>query len=277
MLENQQIKVSSVFAVAVGQKPGVYLSLKLCQIQTDNYPDAKYKSFSDVKQAVSYLLQHGCTLSSIYVYSEDSQSDIISFCQVNNIQLLDTSVSTLNDNIYPDKTDPKLMSGNDQSHVRGPSLDGVGPVGLATSHSDGHYLDCVNQLPVDNMVETDTLLAELSDSNFVCDKDNGTESTDLSEDIVPVQSNKDSCDANEEQRKYDTPLLHCTSCTNPVNKHMISCEKCLRLCHYICSELPMYQIHMYRAKKRKYTCKSCIESDTIEHEKNWCHVGKVQL
>ena len=48
---------------------------------------------------------------------------------------------------------------------------------------------------------------------------------------------------------------------------MLSCEKCSGLCHYICSELPTYQIHMLRTRKRKYTCKLCSERDTIEYSK----------
>ena len=50
----------------------------------------------------------------------------------------------------------------------------------------------------------------------------------------------------------------CLVCKQEENKDMLLCSTCSKRVHFACSELPDYQIAMFKKKQRKYTCQLCV-------------------
>ena len=56
--------------------------------------------------------------------------------------------------------------------------------------------------------------------------------------------------------------LVCTpsGCTNDEDLYKLECAECKRLVHYICTQLPVFQIHLFLTKGyRKFVCANCVD------------------
>ena len=61
-------------------------------------------------------------------------------------------------------------------------------------------------------------------------------------------------------------ILVCTpsSCTNDEDLYKLECAECKRLVHYNCTQLPVFQIHLFLTKGyREFVCANCIDVPEI--------------
>lgn len=65
------------YAVRIGRKPGIYLSWEKCKEQTNKYPGAEYKSFTDIRKAEKYIKPT----------TDDSEEDDVSEVDINIINV----------------------------------------------------------------------------------------------------------------------------------------------------------------------------------------------
>ena len=67
----------------------------------------------------------------------------------------------------------------------------------------------------------------------------------------------------------------CNQCTDPDSMDMIECSDCKGWVHYICTELPAYQLTALTKlkKSRKYSCKKCIQTDPEIHKQLQDHAS----
>ena len=54
---------------------------------------------------------------------------------------------------------------------------------------------------------------------------------------------------------------NCKYCEDDDDKYMMKCEKCKNWVHYMCTELPAYQISLLSNTSRRFTCKKCVNID----------------
>ena len=73
----------------------------------------------------------------------------------------------------------------------------------------------------------------------------GTKNTDVLEDKETSEKCGEYCTAN--------------NCINDKDFNRLKCTKCLRSVHYVCSQLPAYQIQTIMDKCRHFHCISCVE------------------
>lgn len=50
----------------------------------------------------------------------------------------------------------------------------------------------------------------------------------------------------------------CPLCKTENEGLVMQCFSCKLWCHYICTKLPPYQLHIYGSTTRKFTCEMCI-------------------
>ncbi len=55
------------------------------------------------------------------------------------------------------------------------------------------------------------------------------------------------------------PAQSCACCVNPDSAdNMIKCNDCRQWLHFACSQLPAYQLPIFMATQRRYTCQLCV-------------------
>ncbi|CAG2192948.1 unnamed protein product [Mytilus edulis] len=112
-----------------------------------------------------------------------------------------------------------------------------------------------------NVKEIDSIPAQGDPNN------NKTQTVDSSQDQVLHDDSKKL--HNNIKNKIDNVNLpdkngNCTAmCSIPFDKVMIMCNSCKSWTHYICTELPTYQLYTLTSTSRKYTCSKCA---VIPHE-----------
>ena len=89
--------------------------------------------------------------------------------------------------------------------------------------------------------------------------------------VVPIErrslseSRRSDVLQTKESRKSDVMRAedsNCGCCGKFVSDDGIQCGDCKIWFHYICSNLPSYQLYMYEVSHRKYTCEKCSDIDS---------------
>ncbi|CAC5375858.1 unnamed protein product [Mytilus coruscus] len=126
--------------------------------------------------------------------------------------------------------------------------------GLIDEHEE--YTLCETDIDEDtNVKEIDSIPAQGDPNN------NKTQTVDSSQDQVLHDESK--TPHNNVKNKNDNVTLpdkngNCTAmCSIPFDKFMIMCNSWKSWTHYICTELPMYQLYTLTSTSRKYTCSKC--------------------
>ncbi|CAC5375929.1 Sodium- and chloride-dependent neutral and basic amino acid transporter B(0+),Sodium- and chloride-dependent taurine transporter,Sodium-dependent noradrenaline transporter,Sodium-dependent proline transporter,Sodium-and chloride-dependent glycine transporter 1,Creatine transporter,Sodium- and chloride-dependent GABA transporter 3,Sodium- and chloride-dependent betaine transporter,Sodium- and chloride-dependent GABA transporter 2,Sodium-dependent dopamine transporter,Sodium- and chloride-dependent GABA tran len=126
---------------------------------------------------------------------------------------------------------------------------------LLTVGLDSQYTLCETDKDEDtNVKEIDSIPAQGDPNN------NKTQTVDNSQDQVLHDESKK---PHNNVKKNDNVTLpdkngNCTAmCSIPFDKFMIMCNSCKSWTHYICTELPMYQLYTLTSTSRKYTCSKC--------------------
>ncbi|CAG2206202.1 unnamed protein product [Mytilus edulis] len=127
---------------------------------------------------------------------------------------------------------------------------------ISTLDEHEEYTLCETDKDEDtNVKEIDSIPAQGDPNNYK------TQTVDSSQDQVLHDDSKKL--HNNIKNKIDSVNLpdkngNCTAmCSIPFDKFMIMCNSCKSWTHYICTELPMYQLYKLTSTSRKYTFSKC--------------------